>query len=228
MEKAPSEKPMAEELQRPEAKTSNLIEGLLDIQRQYLALANLYEKQNLYTQRLAELIKALLHEADATIPITPQVIGDKVTAAYLVSDAVVVMVDLNRRMTSRPLQSFPPNVIVTVIEESTKELGRLISEKRRAETEKVDSLERVFTELSRAQVSSQQAMGVGPRPPAPQSIPPIPAEQGPGERQSAEKERMNEVAQAHSAADPFSSKGSLPVKPEPKEIHYAFDGTVEG
>jgi len=228
MEKSPSVNPMAEELERPEAKTSNLIEGLLDIQRQYLALANLYEKQNLYTQRLAELIKALLHEADATIPITPQTIGDKVTAAYLVSDAVVVMVDVSRRMTSRPLQSFPPNVIVAVIEESTKELGRLISEKRRAETEKVDSLERVFTELSRAQATSQQAMGVGPRPPAPQSIPPIAAEQGPGERQSAEKERMNEVAQAHSAVDPFSSKGSLPVKPEPKEIHYAFDGTVEG
>jgi len=223
---------MAEELERPEAKTSNLIEGLLDIQRQYLALANLYERQNLYTQRLAELIKSLLHEADATIPISPQVIGEKITAAYLVSDAVVVMVDLNRRMTSRPLQSFPANVIVSVIEESTKELGRLISEKRRAETEKVDSLERVFTELSRAQATSQQAMGVGPRPQAPQSIPPIAADQGPGERLSAEKERMNEVAQAHSAVDPFSSKGSLPpVKPEVKEIkevHYAFDGTVEG
>jgi len=42
---------------------------------------------------------------------------------------------------------------------------------------------------------------------------------------------MNEVAQAHSAADPFSTKGSIPVKPETKksdEIHYAFDGTVEG
>jgi hypothetical protein len=39
---------------------------------------------------------------------------------------------------------------------------------------------------------------------------------------------MNEVAQAHSAVDPFSSKGSLPAKPEPKEIHYAFDGSVEG
>jgi hypothetical protein len=117
---------MAETIEK-EGGSSGFVEDLRSIQGQYMMLADLHEKQKVYGQKLSEIVKALQEEADAPIPIRPELLGDQCTAAYLVSEAVVVMFDVQRNMTTKPLHQFQANVIVSIIEESTGQLGRLIT-----------------------------------------------------------------------------------------------------
>jgi hypothetical protein len=156
---------LSERQQRPESKNSNFIEGMRDIQGQYMMLADLYEKQRVYGQELAEIVKVLQHEADETIQLSADVFGNSTTAAYLVADAVIVMFDIHRRMTSKPLYSLPADVIVAVVQQCTSELGRMISAKRQAESVKVESLERVLRELNKAQATFRQTAATESRPP---------------------------------------------------------------
>jgi Sec-independent protein translocase protein TatA len=74
-----------------------------------------------------------------------------------VSEAVVVSFDMNGGMSSRPLYRFSPGMIISIIEECTPELRRLISAKRLEESNKVRSLERVLKELKKAQATLKQS-----------------------------------------------------------------------
>jgi len=141
---------MAERTTKPEKGVAGYLDELREIQDQYRELSDLHEKQKVYAEQLSEIVRALQREADATIPLRPSILGDQWSAAYLVSDAVVVMFDLHREMTSKPLSKFPPSVVVAVIEECASELGRQLTKKREAESEKVETLEKVLREISRA------------------------------------------------------------------------------
>jgi Sec-independent protein translocase protein TatA len=137
--------------------SAGFVDSLREIQGEYIMLTELYEKEKSYGQTLSDMMRALQFEVDATIQIRPEAVGEPCRAAYLVSEAVVVVFDKNGGMSSKPLYRFSPNVIVSVIEECTPELRRLISEKRMTEVNKVRSLERVLKELKKAQATFKQS-----------------------------------------------------------------------
>ena len=135
---------------------AGFVDSLRDIQGEYIMLGDLYEKQRSYGSKLSEMMKTLQFEVDTIIPIRPEALGKPCRAAYLVSEAVVVVFDSNGGLTSKPLYTLAPDVIVSIIQECTPELQRLLSEKRRAETSKVRSMERVLKELKKAQSTFKQ------------------------------------------------------------------------
>jgi len=131
-------------------------DSLREIQGEYMMLGELYEKQRSYGQRLSELMKTMQFEVDTVIPIRPEALGRPCRAAYLVSEGVVVVFDTNGAMTSKPLYTLPSESIISIIQECTPELQRLLSEKRRNESNKVKSMERVLKELKKAQATFKQ------------------------------------------------------------------------
>ncbi|MDA4123939.1 MAG: hypothetical protein OK438_00620 [Thaumarchaeota archaeon] len=148
---------MAQEQKASDGENGSFVDSLREIQGEYIQLNDLYERQRIYGQKLSDMMKALQFEVDTTIPIRPETMGNGVTSAYLVSEAVVVAFDKSRNMSSSPLYRLPPNVLISVIEECTPELRRLISEKRRTESNKVKSMERVLKELKKAQATFKLA-----------------------------------------------------------------------
>ena len=146
---------MAEE-QRGKEEAGSFTDSLRDIQGEYIMLTELYEKEKNYGAKLTDMMKALQNEVDSTISIRPDSIGEQCKEAYLVSEAVVVLVDNNGNRVPRPLYKLPASTIVAVIEECTPELRRLLFEKRRSESNKVRSLERVLKELKKAQATFKQ------------------------------------------------------------------------
>ncbi len=136
--------------------SSGFVDSLREIQGEYIMLGELYEKQKTYGQRLAEMMKTLQFEVDTVIPIRPEAMAQPCRAAYLVSEGVVVIYDKNGGMSSRPLYNLPSDVIISVIQDCTPELQRLLSEKRMAEGAKVKSMERVLKELKKAQATFKQ------------------------------------------------------------------------
>ena len=142
--------------QEKEGGSVGFADSLREIQGEYMMLGELYEKQRSYGQRLSELMKTMQFEVDTVIPIRPEALGRPCRAAYLVSEGVVVVFDSSGGMTSKPLYTLPSEVIISIIQECTPELQRLLSEKRRAESNKVKSMERVLKELKKAQATFKQ------------------------------------------------------------------------
>jgi hypothetical protein len=136
--------------------SAGFADSLREIQGEYMMLGELYEKQKSYGQRLSEMMKTLQSEVDTTIPIRPEALGRPCKAAYLVSEGVVVVFDASGAMTSKPLYTLPSESIISIIQECTPELQRLLSEKRRSESSKVKSMERVLKELKKAQATFKQ------------------------------------------------------------------------
>jgi len=132
---------------------SGFADSLREIQGEYMMLGELYEKQKSYGQRLSEMMKSMQFEVDTVIPIRPEALGRPARAAYLVSEGVVVIFDSNGGMTSKPLYTLPSDAIISIIQECTPELQRLLTEKRRNESNKVKSMERVLKELKKAQAT---------------------------------------------------------------------------
>jgi hypothetical protein len=137
--------------------SNGFADSLREIQGEYMMLGELYEKQKSYGQRLTELMKTMQFEVDTVIPIRPEALGRPCRAAYLVSEGVVVVVDADGGMTSKPLYMLPSDAIISIIQECTPELQRLLSEKRRNESNKVRSMERVLKELKKAQSTFKQS-----------------------------------------------------------------------
>jgi len=132
-------------------------DSLREIQGEYMMLGELYEKQKSYAQGLSEVIRTMQTEVDAVIQIKPEAMPAPCRAAYLVSEGVVVVFDLHGGMASKPLYALPSDVLVSIIQECTPELQRLLSEKRRMESNKVKSMESVLNELKRAQFMFKSA-----------------------------------------------------------------------
>jgi hypothetical protein len=147
---------MTQDEQAKDESGAGFVDSLRDIQGEYIMLGDLYEKQRSYGSKLSDMMKTLQFEVDTIIPIRPEALGKPYRAAYLVSEAVVVAFDASGALSSKPLYTLPPEVIVSVIQECTPELQRLLSEKRRNETTKVRSMERVLKELKKAQSTFKQ------------------------------------------------------------------------
>ena len=142
--------------QEKENGNGGFADSLREIQGEYMMLGELYEKQKSYGQRLSEMMKTMQFEVDTVIPIRPEALGRPCRAAYLVSEGVVVVFDPSGAMSSKPLYALPSESIISIIQECTPELQRLLSEKRRNESNKVKSMERVLKELKKAQATFKQ------------------------------------------------------------------------
>ncbi|HZW84504.1 MAG TPA: hypothetical protein VFE91_01200 [Nitrososphaerales archaeon] len=147
---------MTQDSQDKEGNPAGFVDSLREIQGEYIMLGELYEKQKSYGQKLSDMMKTLQFEVDTTIPIRPEALGRPCRAAYLVSEGVVVVFDSNGGMTSKPLYTLPSDVIISIIQECTPELQRLLAEKRRSESSKVKSMERVLKELKKAEATFKQ------------------------------------------------------------------------
>jgi hypothetical protein len=147
---------MSQGQQEKDNGATGFTDSLREIQGEYIMLGELYEKQKSYGQKLSEMMKTLQFEVDTTIPIRPEALGQPCKSAYLVSEGVVVIFNMNGGMSSRPLYTLPSDVIISIIQECTPELQRLLSEKRKAESTKVRSMERVLKELKKAQATFKQ------------------------------------------------------------------------
>ena len=147
---------MSQGQQEKDGGATGFTDSLREIQGEYIMLGELYEKQKSYGQKLSEMMKTLQFEVDTTIPIRPEALGQPCRSAYLVSEGVVVVFNMNGGMSSRPLYTLPSDVIISIIQECTPELQRLLSEKRKSESTKVRSMERVLKELKKAQATFKQ------------------------------------------------------------------------
>ena len=143
---------------------TNFVDQLRDIQGEYLMLSELYEKERVYGRKLAETMRLLQYEVDVTIPINKEYLAmpegsTPIKEAFMASESVVIMIDEEDNKVSRPLDRFPPDVILSIIQDCTPELKRLISERRRNASIKVSSLEKVLRELKKAQATFKQTRG---------------------------------------------------------------------
>jgi len=196
---------MAEE-QKGKEEPGSFTDSLRDIQGEYIMLTELYEKEKNYGQKLSDMMKTLQEEVDSTIQISPDVIGEQCKEAYLVSESVVVLVDSSGNRISRPLSKLPAATIVSVIEECTPELRRLLFEKRKSESGKVRSLERVLKELKKAEATFRQTRRE--------------------EEEEEEEEPKEEIREAAEEKKP-AQKEPAPVAPQQKASRegFAFKGS---
>lgn len=134
----------------------SFVDNLRELQGEYIMLNELYEKERNYGQKLALMMKNLQFEVDTAIQISPKSVGDGYRAAYLVSEAVVVVFDVSGKMTTKPLEKYPPEAIVSIVQDCTPSLRRALAEKRREQSERVRNLERVLKEMKRAQATFKQ------------------------------------------------------------------------
>jgi len=169
-------------------------------------LGELSEKQKSYGQRLAEMMKTMQSEVDTVIPIRPEALGRPFKSAYLVSEGVVVYFDSNGAMGSKPLYSLPPEAIISIIQECTPELQRLLSEKRRVENNRVKAMERVLKELKKAQATFKQTKRDET------TIEEDEEETGQQVERRSEKEEEAVVAPSRSARDSFAFSGKFGEK----------------
>ena len=118
------------------------------------------------------------------------------------------MFDAQRHMSSKPFSALPASAIVSAIEDSTSALSRLMAEKRRTESERVESLERVMKELKKAQatfrISKEEPPAEEEAYEAPQQkpvvAPPVMAEE-------TAKEEADDTQRAPRSTEGFSFKG---------------------
>jgi len=195
--------------QDKESGSNGFADSLREIQGEYMMLGELYEKQKSYGQRLSDMMKTLQFEVDTVIPIRPEALGKPCRAAYLVSEGVVVVFDSNGGMTSKPLYTLESDSIISIIQECTPELQRLLSEKRRNESNKVKSMERVLKELKKAQATFKQTKrdeGAVEDEEEEEAAPPV--------EQRTQKESAELVAPppARSQRDSFAFRGSFGEK----------------
>jgi len=118
---------------------------------------SIYAKQREYGQRVSQLLRELQSMANSVVQIPPDVLRSSCMAAYLTSDAVVLMFDRDRTMTTRPLRDFPIEVIVAVVAICAPKLKKSVLEKKQLETGKLHSLEGAIQELeeAKAEVSKE-------------------------------------------------------------------------
>ena len=186
--------------------STGFVDSLREIQGEYIMLGELYEKQKSYGQRLSEMMKTLQFEVDTVIPIRPEAMGKPCRAAYLVSEGVVVVFDTSGGMTSKPLYNLDSDVIISVIQECTPELQRLLSDKRRAEGAKVKSMERVLKELKKAQATFKQTKRDEGAVEEEEEVQVAPSEQRP------QKEAAQVAPPSRNSRDSFAFRGSFGEK----------------
>jgi len=121
-------------------------------------LTSIYARQKSYAQRASELLKELQSTTDGVVQLPAGVLGSAYNAAYLTSDAVVVMFDKNRYMTSKPLRDFPSETIASVVAACTPRFRQSLLQKKVTEATKANSLLGAVKELEALQAEVEKEL----------------------------------------------------------------------
>ena len=144
---------MSDEQQRYGKSGDTVISQLRDLQGEFAQLSELDEMEHNYAQKLVDSFKLLQSVAENVIPLRSDAIGNKygkVTKAFMAADCVVVMTDDEGDTKALPLARFRSNEILTIVQDATPHLKKIITEKKRATSERVEVLERILKELKKA------------------------------------------------------------------------------
>lgn len=129
-----------------------VVSGLKEIHGEFAQLSELGEMERDYAQKLVDSLRLLQSVIDNVIPIAKEALGDRfayVQEAFLASDAVLLMRDSNGELFSMPLSRLDSSEILSIVQEVTPSLKKLISDKRRETGERVEILERILKELKK-------------------------------------------------------------------------------
>jgi hypothetical protein len=143
-----------------EKEENGIVSALTSLQSEFAQLTELDEMEKTYTSKLIESFKTLQSGMDITLPLAKEVLGDEYSSAkeaYLAAEGVVITVREDGKVAALPLASFGPKVILEIVQASTPELGRIISERRQEVGTRVDLLERILKELKKAGTLMKQS-----------------------------------------------------------------------
>jgi len=140
--------------------TEDIVNQLTALQSECAQLSELDEMERNYTRKLVDSLKALQVGIDTALPLHIASLGNyysKAKAAYLASDSVVVIEVDDGKTLSVPLSRFAPRDVLAIVQDTTPELGRIISEKRKEVGSRVELLEKILKELKKAGNMMKQA-----------------------------------------------------------------------
>lgn len=135
---------------------SRMTDELRELQSE---LAQLYELDELERGNVAKLVSALKllqPSIEVTIPINHEALGRSFSYfkdAYLASDAVVVLVEAEGSIISKPLSQFSPENILSIVQDCTPKITRLVLERRKAVAARVHLVEKMLSELKKAEAT---------------------------------------------------------------------------
>ena len=112
-------------------------------------IAGLRTRQKRYAEQLASMMRDLHGQIEGVISFPPEVLNENCSAAYLGSDAVVVMFDQDRGMRTRPLRAFPVDIMASISQACLPEINKRMETKAREEDTRLSAINRVTGELEK-------------------------------------------------------------------------------
>ena len=132
-----------------ESKLAIIIDDLKAIQTEHAQLSELDELEHAHAQTLVSALKTLQARIDSPIALKRESfesIGNP-TEVYLLTDPVILMMDEDRKRSSRSLYEFEPQIILSVVKDSATALKRALADKRKEVGIRVKLFERLLGEL---------------------------------------------------------------------------------
>lgn len=136
-----------------------VVSQLRDIQGEFAQLSELEETEANHARKLVDSLKLIQSSVDEVVPLSVGSLGDSYANAkdaYLASDCVVVVTRSDGSREAMPLSKLGSREILAVVQEVTPTLKKLVVEKRKAASDRVELLERILKELKKAGSSVRQ------------------------------------------------------------------------
>lgn len=136
-----------------------VVSQLRDIQGEFAQLSELEETEANHARKLVDSLRLIQSAVDDVVPLNISSLGDgyaNAKDAYLASDCVVVVTKSDGSRETMPLSKLGSREILAVVQEATPLLKKLIMEKRKAASDRVELLERILKEFKKAGSSLRQ------------------------------------------------------------------------
>jgi flagellar biosynthesis chaperone FliJ len=138
-----------------------IITDLREVQGEYAQLSELQDLERNHADKLIQSLKEIQSIVDDPIPIEKSALSAghrHAKEAYLASDAVVVLFGNSGISSATPLSRFKPSEVLSVVQSATPHLKRMIAQKRRETSERVELLEKILKEMKKAAGSLKHDM----------------------------------------------------------------------
>ncbi len=148
---------MSDETSSKQADT--VVSQLRDIQGEFAQLSELEETEANHARKLVDSLRLIQSAVNDVVPLSISSLGDgyaNAKDAYLAADCVVVITKPDGSRETRPLSELGSSEILAIVQDVTPLLKKLIMEKRKAASDRVELLERILKELKKAGSSLRQ------------------------------------------------------------------------